>query len=212
MNQVANSFTELLKSRRSAMKFNPDVPISREELEEMFSLVKYAPSAFNLQHAHYAVVTDKASKEKVYDAAYKQYKVLSSSAAIVVLGDLEAYHDIGPMNEGMLNLGIIDQLEFDQTVQEVHSMYESKGDQFKRDEAIRNASLSAMQFMLIAKDRGWDTCPMIGFDEDAIMQALQIPERYVPVMLITLGKEDTSRQRPRGYRKPNGEFVTYYGE
>ncbi|UNK17175.1 nitroreductase family protein [Paenibacillus sp. N3/727] len=194
------------------MKFIPDVKISRQELEEMFNLVKYAPSAFNLQHAHYAVVTDPVLKEQVYEATYRQYKVLTSSAAIVVLGDLEAYHDIGPMNEGMLNLGIIDKFEFDKNVREVHELYESRGENFKRDEAIRNASLSAMQFMLIAKERGWDTCPMIGFDPEAIWQTLQIPERYVPVMLITLGKEDTSKQRPRGYRKPNGEFVTYYGE
>lgn len=212
MNGTANSFTELLKSRRSAMKFIPDVKIGRQELEEMFNLVKYAPSAFNLQHAHYAVVTDSGLKEKVYEAAYRQYKVLTSSAVIVVLGDLEAYHDIGPINEGLLGLGIIDQFEFDKTVREVHDMYESRGDGFKRDEAIRNASLSAMQFMLIAKERGWDTCPMIGFDPEAVREALQIDERYVPVMLITLGKEDTGKQRPRGYRKPNGEFVTYYGE
>ncbi|MGM1046818.1 MAG: nitroreductase family protein [Bacillota bacterium] len=212
MNGIANSFTELLKSRRSAMKLIPDVKISRQELEEMFNLVKYAPSAFNLQHAHYAVVTDPALKEQVYEATYRQYKVLTSSATIVVLGDLEAYHDIGPMNEGMLNLGIIDKFEFDKNVREVHELYESRGENFKRDEAIRNASLSAMQFMLIAKERGWDTCPMIGFDPEAIRQTLQIPERYEPVMLITLGKEDTSKQRPRGYRKPNGEFVTYYGE
>ncbi|KKO52869.1 nitroreductase family protein [Paenibacillus sp. DMB20] len=212
MNGTANSFTELLKSRRSAMKFIPDVKIGRQELEEMFNLVKYAPSAFNLQHAHYAVVTDSGLKEKVYEAAYRQYKVLTSSAVIVVLGDLEAYHDIGPINEGLLSLGIIDQFEFDKTVREVHDMYESRGDGFKRDEAIRNASLSAMQFMLIAKERGWDTCPMIGFDPEAVRVALQIDERYVPVMLITLGKEDTGKQRPRGYRKPNGEFVTYYGE
>lgn len=212
MNATAKSFTELLKSRRSAIKFIPDVKISRQELEEMFNLAKFAPSAFNLQHAHYAVVTDPALKEQVYEAAYRQYKILTSSAAIVVLGNLEAYHDIGPMIEGMLNLGIIDKFEFDKTVREVNELYESRGDDFKRDEAIRNASLSAMQFMLIAKERGWDTCPMISFDPEVIRQTLQIPEQYVPVMLITLGKEDTSKQRPRGYRKPNGEFVTYYGE
>ena len=33
------------------------------------------------------------------------------------------------------------------------------------DEAIRNASLSAMTFMYAAKYYGYDTCPMIGFDE-----------------------------------------------
>ncbi|MEC0238886.1 nitroreductase family protein [Paenibacillus dokdonensis] len=206
-----SQFQELVQTRRSANKFNIDVQISEQELNEMFSLVKFAPSAFNLQHTHYVAVTDKALKDQVYEAAFKQYKVLTSSAAIVVLGDLEAYHNIGPINEGLLNLGVIDQREFDETVSSVNSMYEDGGDRFKRDEAIRNASLSAMLFMLIAKDKGWDTCPMIGFDPEQLRQALNIPDRYVPAMLITLGKEDTGKQRPRGYRKPVGEFVTYNG-
>lgn len=78
-----------------------------------------------------------------------------------------------------------------------------------REEAIRSASLSAMQMMLIAKDRGWDTCPMIGFDPVAMRQLLNVPDNYEPVMLIAIGKEDTSSFRPRGYRKPVGEFVSY---
>ncbi|MDF2960267.1 MAG: nitroreductase family protein [Paenibacillus sp.] len=204
-----SEFTALIQSRRSANKFRPDVTISKQELDELFSLVKLAPSAFNLQHAHYAAVTESRLKEQVYEAAFKQYKVLSSSAAIVVLGDLEAYRNAGPINEGLLSLGIIDQREFDETVKGIHAMYEGRGEQFKRDEAIRNASLSAMLFMLIAKDKGWDTCPMIGFDPDRLRQVLNIPDRYVPAMMITLGKEDGGNQRPRGYRKPNGEFVTY---
>ncbi|NOU98088.1 nitroreductase family protein [Paenibacillus sp. LMG 31456] len=204
-----NAFTELLKSRRSANNFISDVEISKQELDELFTLAKFAPSAFNLQHTHYVAVTDKELKEQVHEAAFKQYKVLTSSAAIVVLGDLEAYRNIGPINEGLLSLGIIDQREFDETVSSVHAMYEGGGERFKRDEAIRNASLSAMLFMLIAKDKGWDTCPMIGFDPERMQQALNIPDRYVPAMLITLGKEEPSKQRPRGYRKPIGEFVSY---
>ncbi|MED5019750.1 nitroreductase family protein [Paenibacillus chibensis] len=206
-----SQFQELVQARRSASKFQTDVHISEQELAEMFSLVKFAPSAFNLQHTHYVAVTEKELKEKVYEAAFKQYKVLTSSAAIVVLGDLEAYHNIGPINEGLLNLGVIDRREFDETVSSVIGMYEDGGDAFKRDEAIRNASLSAMLFMLIAKDKGWDTCPMIGFDPEQLRRALNIPDRYVPAMLITIGKEDTGKQRPRGYRKPVGEFVTYNG-
>jgi len=66
-----------------------------------------------------------------------------------------------------------------------------------------------MLFMLAAKERGWDTCPMIGFDPEAIREILNIPDQYVPAMMITIGKEDLSGQRARGYRKPVGEFVSY---
>lgn len=70
-----HDFTSILKSRRSANKFIPGVEMDNKELDEMFNLVKYAPSAFNLQHAHYVVVKDPDLKEKVYEAAEKQYKV-----------------------------------------------------------------------------------------------------------------------------------------
>ncbi|PYI56295.1 nitroreductase family protein [Paenibacillus flagellatus] len=204
-----NDFTALVKSRRSASKFIPGVELSDKELDELFSLVKFAPSAFNLQHARYLVIRDPERKELVYEAANKQYKVRSASAAIVVLGDTLAYRDVGRLNEGFLHLGVIDKLEYDMTVESTTAFYESRGERFLRDEAIRNASLSAMLFMLAAKDRGWDTCPMIGFDPGALRAALDIPDTLEPVMLITIGKEDLSSQRPRGYRKPTGEFVDY---
>ncbi|NEW07394.1 nitroreductase family protein [Paenibacillus sp. SYP-B3998] len=199
----------LLKARRSANKFHPGVDILDEELDEIFNLVKFAPSAFNLQHAHYVVVKNPDLKNQLYEAANKQYKVQTASAVIVVLGNKDAYKEVGRINEGLLALGVISKQEYDMTVDSVVSFYEGRGDGFKREEAIRNASLSAMLLMLIAKEKGWDTCPMIGFDPEAVRSALNIPESHVPALLITIGREDTSSQRPRGYRKPVREFVSY---
>ncbi|CAH1224820.1 Putative NAD(P)H nitroreductase MhqN [Paenibacillus plantiphilus] len=204
-----NDFTSLVKARRSANKFIPGVEITERYLDEIFNLVKFAPSAFNLQHAQYIVVQDPEIKERVYEAAGKQYKVQTSSAVIIVLGNKEAYKDAARINEGLLHLGVMNQQEYDGTVGYVHSFYEERGETFMTEEAIRNASLSAMQFMLIAKDKGWDTCPMIGFDPEALRKALNIPRTHVPAMMITIGKEDTSSVRTRGYRKPVGEFVSY---
>ncbi|OAS20739.1 nitroreductase family protein [Paenibacillus oryzisoli] len=202
-------FSEVVKGRRSANKFIPDIGISELEVEEIMNTVKFAPSAFNLQHTHYVVVKDPDIKEDIYQAAYKQYKIQSASAVIVVLGNMDAYKDVARINEGFLNLGVINKQEYDMTVESVSTFYEDRGEAFMRDEAIRNASLSAQLFMLAAKEKGWDTCPMIGFDPELVSKAIHLPERYVPVLLVAIGKEDTSKQRPRGYRKPVGEFVSY---
>ncbi|WP_018886044.1 nitroreductase family protein [Paenibacillus massiliensis] len=196
----------IIETRRSAVNFVPDTPISEEELQQIFSLNRYAPSAFNLQHSHYIVATSEESKEKLYQAS-KQYKVKNASATIVVLGDTKAYLHAGEINAGMLNLGMISKLDYDQENEDITRAYESGGEAFQRDEAIRNASLSAMQLMLIAKDHGWDTCPMIGFDPAKVQELFEIPERYVPVMLITLGKSVKDKERPRGYRKPVNQYV-----
>ncbi|WP_195574222.1 nitroreductase family protein [Paenibacillus sp. 1001270B_150601_E10] len=204
-----NTLESVIKNRRSATKFLPDIKISSEELDEMFNLVKFAPSCFNLQHTHYVVINEPEMMEQVYEAAYKQYKVKSASAAILVLGNKHAYQDVARLYEGMKHLGILSKQEYDLMVQDTTEFYEQRGESFLYDEAIRNASLSAMQFMLIAQDKGWNTCPMIGFDGGQMMKLLQVPDNYVPAMLIVIGKEDQSKIRPRGYRKPVREFVSY---
>lgn len=205
-----DAFNQLVTERRSANNFLPNNPISPRELDEIFNVVKMAPSAFNLQHTNYLVVMEDELKEKVQKAAFGQYKVGVASAVIIVTGDKLAYKHTEKVYEGLLMLGILNQQQYDQEVEDVISLYESRGEKFQRDEAIRNASLSAMLFMLAAKNAGWATCPMIGFDPDEINSILDIPDDKEPVLMIVIGKEKVESRRPRGYRKPVGEFVKYY--
>ncbi|MDN5389013.1 MULTISPECIES: nitroreductase family protein [Bacillus] len=203
-------FNELIETRHSANNFLEDVQITVKDLEPIFEDIKLAPSAFNLQHAEYKVVLEKDLKEKIREAASGQYKVHSASAVILVTGDRYAYRQTEKINEGMRDLGIIKDFELQEMVENNTQFYESRGEPFMKEEAIRNASLSAMMFMLAAKNRGWDTCPMIGFDSDQVRELLEIPDTHEIVLMITIGKEKESSRRLRGYRKPVNEFVSFY--
>ena len=199
----------IINERRSANNFIEGIKIPQEDFNEIFDQLRLAPSCFNLQHTHYLVITDHDSKELLRKAAFNQYKIHTASAAILVLGDKDAYKDAEKIYSGFLHLGIYADFEYQKLIQDITGLYESRGKDFQRDEAIRNASLSAMMFMLIAKDLGWDTCPMIGFETDKMKELYNIPENLEPVMLITMGKEDANNRRMRGYRKPVGEYVTF---
>jgi len=148
--------------------------------------------------------------EKVYDASFKQYKIKTASATIIVTGDKNAYLSADKIYEGSMMLGMIDKTDYEIMLNTINSLYEGWGEEFKHEEAIRNASLSAMLFMLLAKDKGWDTCPMIYFEKEKIGKLLNIPENEVPVLMITMGKMDKSSNKIRGYRKPAAEFVKFY--
>ncbi|MFJ5623963.1 nitroreductase family protein [Peribacillus loiseleuriae] len=202
-------FIQLVKERRSASNFLPDHMITKEEFNEIFELVKLGPSAFNLQHTNYLTVIDPVIKEKLKKAANGQYKVSSASAVVLVLGDKNAFWQAPDIYEGLKMLGVVNKQEYDFMVHDTVSFYESRGSDFQRDEAIRNASLSAMMFMMAAKEKGWDTCPMIGFDSEAVKQILNVEQQYEVVMMITIGKEKVESRKPRGYRKPVSEFVNY---
>ncbi|MEY9979359.1 nitroreductase family protein [Lysinibacillus sp. RC79] len=203
-------FAKVIDKRRSANNFIEGIKMSEEDMRPILEDVKLAPSAFNLQHANYIVVLDEEKKEQIREAAYGQYKVHSASAVILVLGDKEAYKNTANLNQGMVDLGIINACELENIVDENTKFYEERGEEFKKEEAIRNASLSAMLFMLAAKNRGWDTCPMIGFDQQQMRALFNVPETHEIALMITIGKEKETSRRLRGYRKPVEEFATYY--
>jgi nitroreductase len=58
----------------------------------------------------------------------------------------------------------------------------------QRDEVMRSCGMAAMTIMLAAKEMGYDTCPMDGFDFDAVAKLINLPADHTPVMFITVGK------------------------
>lgn len=200
-------FTKLIGKRHSANNFMKEVVITESDLKPIFDDIKLVPSAFNLQHTEYITVLNEEVKEQVREAAYGQYKVHTASAVVIVTADRYAYRQTEILNKGLKDLGIITSTELQEMVESNARFYEERGEEFMKEDAIRNASLSAMMFMLAAKNRGLDTCPMIGYDQQKIRQLLDIPSTHEVVMMITVGKEKESSGRLRGYRKPSEEFV-----
>ncbi len=205
-----STVSEIVKARRSANKFIPNVELNPETLQEIFELMPLVPSCFNLQHTKYHAVLDQEKKMDIFQAAGRQYKIEIASGVIIVTGNKYAYKDAERIYSGTLMLGILQQFEYNEIINQIHGLYESRGDQFMHDEAVRNASLSAMQFMLLAKEKGWDTCPMIYFDPLKVSEILGLPEEEIPVLMITIGKMDMESDRIRGFRKPVGELLKVY--
>lgn len=202
-------FETLIQERRSANNFDPDVKIEECVLKQIFDDTKLTPSAFNLQPAkYYVAMHDNKLKDRLKIASGGQFKVSAASAVIVLTADTKAYEDIEALNLGAVQLGILSPQELEEEIKTTTAYYETRGENFQRFDAVRNASLSAMQFMLAAKNKGWDTCP-VSFDDQLVRAALQIPDDEIPVFMIALGKEKTTHPRIRGYRRPVPEFVTF---
>lgn len=204
-----NSFEEVVKSRRSANKFVKGVTIGKKDIDEILELVTMAPSCYNLQHAHYHIGLNPEMVHNLYEAS-QQYKVSTASAVVIVTGDKRAYENAEQIYEGYKFLNIIDQDELNDIVSDITLFHKMRDDDFLHDEGIRNGALSAMLFMLCAKEKGWDTCPMIFFDEAKVRELMHIPEREEIVMMIPIGIMDEKSVRLRGYRKPISEFARYY--
>lgn len=171
---------EVMKARSTVRKYDPNANIPEEELNELLEIAIQAPSAWNLQHWRFLVITSKEMKEKLLPISYNQEQVVEAAATVAVLGDLQAnetakivYKDAGKDI-------------YDLMISQVEKAYQN--DRFARDEAFLNAGFAAMQLMLAAKAKGYDTCPIGGFNREKFVEEFRVPDRYAPVMLITIGK------------------------
>ncbi|KEQ25080.1 nitroreductase family protein [Paenibacillus tyrfis] len=183
MSQIEQQQTaeQVILTRHSVRQYQRDVVIPDAELNEILELAASAPSSWNLQHWRFLVIREQANKDRLLPIAFGQQQVSDASAVVVVLGDLQA-NLTAPIVFEKATPEVRDTM-----LGQINGAY-ANNPAVGRDEAIRNASLAAMQLMLAARAKGYDTVPMGGYNPAALIQEFNIPERYVPVMLLPIGK------------------------
>lgn len=200
-----SDFFNVAHSRRSVKNYDPQAEISTQELTELLEVAGRAPSAWNLQQWHFLVFHGKEVQEKLLPVAYNQQQIVDASAVICILGDLEGYRNINPvLDPEVEKKGITPELK-EILAGQINGAY--KRPEYPRDGAILNSSLAAMQFMLAAKAKGYDTCPIGGFHAPSLIEKFNISKRYLPTMLITVGRQ-LQEGRPTD-RLPIDTLITY---
>lgn len=84
--------------------------------------------------------------------------------------------------------------------------YYSGRNQVERDEAMRRCGLAGMTLMLAAKEMGYDSCPMDGFDFDAVGKLIRLPDGHVVSFMLAIGKP-LREPWPRGGQLDMDEVV-----
>jgi nitroreductase len=180
------SVIEVMKERKTVRKYEKGYVMPEQDLRDILEAAIEAPSAWNLQHWKFLVIKEEENKQKLLPIAYFQEQIVDSSVTIAVLGDLEANKNGEVIYGEAAAKGFMSEEAKNTLLGQIDGAY--KDPQFARDAAILNASLAAMQLMLAAKAKGYDTCAMGGFNPEQLIEAFNIPARYIPVMLITVGK------------------------
>ncbi|XEC94268.1 nitroreductase family protein [Paenibacillus tarimensis] len=189
-------FFAVTKERHSVKQYDASHKLSEQEIKELLEIAAAAPSSWNLQHWKFLAITDQAAKEKLLPIAFGQKQVVEASVVVAVLGDLQANLNAEAVYGPAVQAGFMPEEVKANLIGQIEHVY-ANVPTVPRDEAIRNASLAAMQLMLAAKAKGLDTCPMGGYDAGQFALEFGVPERYVPVMLVAIGKAATPA-RPSG--------------
>ncbi|HCN58557.1 MAG TPA: nitroreductase family protein [Exiguobacterium sp.] len=206
MNQTVSETLSLLTERRSVRHYDETFTLSQEEVKELIELTTAAPSAWNLQHWHFLAFHSEDAKKQLAPIAYNQPAISSSSVVIAVLGDLQANRNYNPVYGPAVEAGGMTEDLFDSIKGQVEGAYQSEA--YARDAAMSNASLAAMQLMLVAEAKGLSTLAMGGFNHQLFAETFITDERYVPVMLIAVGKAVEDAKKRPALRLPVDQVTT----
>jgi nitroreductase len=182
------AFLNVIRERHSVRNYDRSVVIPREELQEILTLATLAPSSSNMQHWRFLVIDSPEQKQKLLPIANNQQQVVEASAVIAVLGDKEGYRNAEQIYNQAVKAGSMPEDTARSFISRSTELYSSLPSDRIREVAVIDATLAAMQLMLVAKAKGYDTVPMGGYDRAKFMEAFGVADRYVPVVLVPIGK------------------------
>ena len=184
--------TEAIVKRRSIKAFDAQHKMSEQEIAKLMSLAMLSPTAFNIQNWRFIVVTDPVLRQQIRAVSWNQAQVEEASLLIVLTADLKSWEKQPERYWRNAPKPVQDYL-----VPAIGHYYENN-EQVQRDEGMRSCGMAAMTIMLAAKEMGYDTCPMDGFDFDAVSNLLNLPADHVPAMFVVVGKSTKEALRRGG--------------
>lgn len=189
-----------IETRRAVKSYDPQHRMNDAEIEKLMSLAMLAPTAFNIQNWRFVLVRDPALRSEIRKVAWDQAQVTDASLLIVLCADTKSWEKqparywrnaAQPIQNFM--------------VPAIEQYYSGK-EQVQRDEAMRSCGIAAMTLMLAAREMGYDSCPMDGFDYDAVGKLIHLPHDHVITMMTAIGKS-TKEAWPRGGQLAMNEVV-----
>lgn len=189
-----------IETRRAVKGFDPNHRMSEAEIERLMSLAVLSPTAFNIQNWRFVLPRDPELRRQIRAAAWDQSQVTDASLLVVLTADLKAWD-----REPARYWRNAPQPVRDYLVPAIGQYYQGR-EQVQRDEGMRSCGIAAMTLMLAAREMGYDSCPMDGFDFDAVGKLINLPADHAIAMFVAIGK-GIQEPWPRGGQLALNEVV-----
>ena len=214
-NPHLDSFKAVVESRRSVKRFT-DTPIPEEVLQDCLDMALLAPNSSNLQPWEFVVIKTPEIKEKAIKACLNQNAAKTSQAFIAIIARTDTWQEhaadvikhwptdpvphivkryytsltkanfsLGPMNTlapikwagvkmSRLTKGATSDAHYSRGTIKLW--------------ATKSTALAAQNLMLAFRAHGFDSCPMEGFDNEAMSKLLRLNKHQSIVMMLGAGE------------------------
>ncbi|MGE7948817.1 nitroreductase family protein [Lysinibacillus sp. NPDC093688] len=179
---------QIMHERKSVRKYNANTTISRETIMQLLQNATSSPSSSNLQPWRFIVIDDKEIQKNINIFSFNQEQIETASAIIAVIGDAEMYLNAEEIYAENVELGYMPEEIASKLAQDSLAMYGAIPKEALLNIVHFDAGLISMQIMLLAKEMGYDTVAMGGFDKSKFAEYMELPPNEVPILLLAIGE------------------------
>lgn len=193
---------DAIAQRRATKQFDSQHLMTLDEKKALLNIaLQNAPSAFNLQHWRPLLVEDAAQRAAIRELAWDQAQVTDASMLVLLCGDLSSWES------QVQNIWGEAAEPVQQFIYPAIDQYYRDKPQVQRDEIMRSSGIFAQTLMLAAQAQGYDSCPMDGFDFEAVGKVVNKPDHYQIALMVAIGK-GISQPYPRIGKLPLEQIVS----
>jgi len=179
------NFTDIVMQRYATKKFDGK-KIPDDQIDKLLNLVRFAPSALNVQPWKIKIITDQQIKEQLKPAAFNQEQITTCSHLLVFCADPD-YDNLIKRLGDLLKVNHVP----DEVQTTILTMARNFAEQMTPEQRLcwsqAQTYLALGNALNGAKELGFDSCPMGGFNPAEFTGILNIPAPLVPVMLCPVG-------------------------
>ncbi|MFH8365833.1 malonic semialdehyde reductase [Streptomyces sp. NPDC018031] len=182
----------LFRAAHTANTFT-DEPVTEEQVQAIYDLVKYAPTAFNQSPLRIVLVRSAEARERLVShmAEGNQAKTRTAPLVAVLAADNEFHHELPTL--------------FPHFPQAKDVFFAERG--AREQAAALNASLQAAYFIVGIRAAGLAAGPMTGFDAAGVQREF-LDADHTPLMVVNIGKPGENASYPRSPRLAYDQVVT----
>ncbi|MFF5401742.1 malonic semialdehyde reductase [Streptomyces misionensis] len=182
----------LFREARTANTFT-DEPVSEEQVQAIYDLVKYGPTAFNQTPLRITLVRSPEARERLLPHMAEGNRAKTATAPLVAI--LAADN------------------EFHEELPALFPAFPAAKDAFFAERTVRersaamNSALQAAYFIVGVRAAGLAAGPMTGFDFEGVRKEF-LDDDHTPLMIVNIGKPGPDASYPRSPRLAYEDVVT----
>lgn len=181
-------FKNVLEQRYATKKFDGK-KIPDEKIERLKDYIQLAATSFGLQPFKVMIITNQETKDELFKESWNQTQINTCSHLLVFC----AYTDVDARIDGyekMLKDSGVPEEKYSVYIGMMRNWAKGASQDNLKSWSQKQCYLGLANAINGAKDLGFDSCPMEGFDKEAYAKILELPENLIPTVICPVGYAD----------------------